>query len=143
MQESRQLCLLINWSWCFIYSLLTPIPRCFISCGQSLNAFRVHAFVMSSASGSVPLAPYLPWNEGFFLAPPHVPMCPLCIPPAGPGPLGIHGLACPSRLPRGLPFQQPSWGSGKKLPGARARAACTADRTQALEPLSPGLKSQV
>lgn len=68
MQESRQLCLLINWSWCSIYSLLTPFPRGFISCGQSLNAFRVHAFVMSSAPGSVPLVPYLPWKEACFSA---------------------------------------------------------------------------
>lgn len=116
----------------FIYSLLTPIPRGFISCGQSLNAFGVPAFVISSASGSVPLVPHLPWKEGFFSAPPHVQSVRFAFLRQGLGPLA--SMACPSRLPRGLPLQQPSWGSGRNLPGARARAACTAERTQALDP---------
>lgn len=126
MQGSRQLCVLINGSGSFIYSLLTPIPRRFISCGQSLNAFRVHASVMASTSGSDPLAPVFPGTRAFsepLLTSQRVRSAPLW---QGLGPSAP--MACPSGLPRGLPLQQPRWAPGKKLPGARARAACTADR---------------
>lgn len=140
MQESRQLCLLINWSWCFIYSLLTPIPRGFISCGQSLNAFGVPAFVMSSASGSVPLVPFLPWKEGFFSAPPHVQKCPLCIPPAGPGPLGFHGP--PLETPQGTATSTTQMGVGKEPAQCQSKGSVYSRQNSGSGSLSPGLKSQ-
>lgn len=140
MQESRQLCLLINWSWCFICFLLMLIPRWFISCGQSLNAFRVHAFVMSSASGSVPLVPYLSCKRGLFRSPSSC--------------LQISALRSSGRAwaPwHRWPALRESQGErhfdnlegvlGKNSPCAKARAVSTIDRSQALEPLSPGFKS--
>lgn len=138
MQGNRQLCLLINWSWCLICFLLMPIPHWFIGCGQRINAFRVPAFAMSSASGSVPLVPYLPSKGGLFLSPSW--------------PLKISTLHSYSRTQgiQGWPIETPKENAisttqrvlGRNLPCSQTRAACMIDRTQALESLSPGFKSQ-
>lgn len=60
-----------------------PTPHRFISRGQRINAFRVHAFVMSSATSSVPLVPYLPSKGGLFLS--VFSRVQLCVPGQGPG----------------------------------------------------------
>lgn len=83
MQESKQLCLLINWSWCLICFLLMPVPHWLVGYGQRINAFRVHAFVGSSASGSIPLSSSLPSKGGLFLAPSSYLQAQLYIPEAG------------------------------------------------------------
>lgn len=144
MQESRQLCLLISWSWCLICFLLMLIPHWFISCGQRINAFRVHAFGIAPVPDSVPLVPYLPSKEGLFLSPSSH-----CTPGAGPGlqslpgvgALGINGLRMETPKENAISTAQMGV-SSKNLPCDKARAACTVDRSQALESLSPGLEAR-
>lgn len=151
MQESRQLCLLINWSWCFIY-LLRLIPHWLISCGQSLNAFRGHAFVMSSASGSVPLVLCFPSKGGRFLSPSSrltgsaLHSCNKAwasVSAQDRSPWALEPLGLPIETPKEKAISTTKMGVlGKKLPCGTARAICMVDRSQVLESLGPGTKSQ-
>lgn len=88
-----------------------PIPHWFVSCGQRINAFRVHAFVMSSASGSVPLVPYLPSKGVLFRS---AFSCQKDSALHSWGRAQDRGPLCLLRCPRKMSFQQPRCGCREK-----------------------------